>query len=62
MNYEASTKELCDVRELSPEFFYLPEMFLNTLQLDFGIMQNGERVNHVQLPKWAKGNPYYFVV
>ena len=30
--------------------------------LDFGTMQTGKRVHHVELPKWAQSNPYRFVV
>ena len=29
---------MTDVRELIPEFFYLPEMFLNLEKYDFGLM------------------------
>jgi len=57
-----STNDQSDVRELTAELFTLPEMFINLNILDLGVKQDGERVNHVQLPKWAKGNPYYFVV
>ena len=31
------TEEMSDVRELIPEFFFLPEMFLNLEKHDFGI-------------------------
>lgn len=29
---------------------------------DFGIRQNGERVNHVNLPPWARNDPRLFVL
>ena len=32
----SSTTEKCDIRELIPEFYTLPEMFLNLNQLNFG--------------------------
>ena len=50
-----------DVRELIPEFFYLPEMFLNLNNFDFGSGQNGQRVHNVQMPEMSRGNPYLFV-
>ena len=45
-----------DVRELVPEWFYLPAMFTNTNQVDFGCLQggHGQRVGDVVLPPWAK--------
>lgn len=45
-----------------PEFYYLPEMMLNTEKLDFGIMQSKERVHNVELPPWANNDPYKFIV
>ena len=46
-----------DVRELIPEFFILPEMFLNINKLNL----NSNEINDVELPPWAKGSAYYFV-
>lgn len=60
-SYNAATSEIADVRELVPEFFFLPEFLYNKEKLDFGVMQNGVRVNHVQMPKWSRFNPYRFV-
>ena len=34
--YKNATEELSDVRELIPEFYYLPEMFINYSKYDFG--------------------------
>ena len=34
--FYSSTREKCDLRELIPEFFTLPEMFLNINNLNFG--------------------------
>ena len=42
-----------DVKELIPEFFYLPEMFMNINQYNFGSLQNNQSINTVQLPPWA---------
>lgn len=60
-SFHAATEEVSDVRELIPEFFCLPEFLINQEKLDFGIMQTGQRVNHVAVPRWCKLNPYRFV-
>ena len=53
---------MSDVRELTPEFFYLPELFTNTNGYDFGTRQGaGGRIDNVALPPWAKGDPKIFV-
>jgi hypothetical protein len=57
----ASEDNLQDVRELIPEFFYLPDFLTNTNGFDFGITQKGKHVHDVTLPKWAKGDPKRFV-
>lgn len=58
----ASKENMSDVRELTPEFFYLPEMLVNINKFDFGEKQgNGGAVNDVQLPPWAKGDPHVFI-
>ncbi|CAG8779797.1 13709_t:CDS:2, partial [Acaulospora morrowiae] len=43
-----------DVRELTPEFFYLPEFLTNHNGFDLGVRQDGVPVNNVGLPRWAK--------
>ncbi|CAD8115179.1 unnamed protein product [Paramecium sonneborni] len=53
--------EMADVRELTPEFFYLPEAFLNLNGYNFGKLQNTQIVNNVQLPFYSNKNPFYFV-
>ncbi|GFN74593.1 lysosomal-trafficking regulator [Plakobranchus ocellatus] len=57
-SFESST----DVKELIPEFFFLPEMFVNSEGFDFGLRQNGERVNDVCLPAWCEGDARLFVL
>uniref|UniRef100_A0A0K0FFM9 Blue cheese (inferred by orthology to a D. melanogaster protein) n=1 Tax=Strongyloides venezuelensis TaxID=75913 RepID=A0A0K0FFM9_STRVS len=57
----ASRNNMADVRELIPEFFYLPELFKNENNFDFGCKQNGVLLNDVVLPPWAKGDPTEFV-
>ncbi len=43
-----------DVKELIPEFFYLPEFALNTNDYYLGEKQDGELLSDVVLPAWAK--------
>ncbi|CAO1635423.1 unnamed protein product [Sympodiomycopsis kandeliae] len=50
-----------DVRELTPEFFYLPDFLVNTNQFDFGFTQAGAKIDSVELPPWARGDPLVFV-
>ncbi|THD27791.1 Neurobeachin [Fasciola hepatica] len=42
-----------DVKELIPEFFYLPEMFENPNKLDLGLAEDGTNIGTVELPPWA---------
>ena len=55
-----STTQKTDIRELIPEFFYLPEMFLNINKLNMGTLENGEEVNNVLTP--CNNNPYDFIM
>ncbi|KAI1299170.1 hypothetical protein EDD11_006490 [Mortierella claussenii] len=58
----ASQKTMSDVRELIPEFFYLPEFLMNTNGFNFGTLQTtGEQIDHVKLPPWAKDDPKIFI-
>ena len=57
----ASEISASDVKELIPQLFYLPEMFLNTENFKFGVKQNGDEVDSVELPAWADGDPRTFV-
>ena len=50
-----------DVKELTPEFYYLDDMFTNASCLPLGQRQNGEHVCDVVLPPWAGGDPRAFV-
>ncbi|XP_055601256.1 WD repeat and FYVE domain-containing protein 3 [Uranotaenia lowii] len=59
--YSASKHNMADVKELIPEFFYLPEFLLNDNNFDFGVKQNGDILNNVVLPPWAKGDPREFI-
>ncbi|XP_064419150.1 WD repeat- and FYVE domain-containing protein 4 [Latimeria chalumnae] len=57
----ASRDNMSDVRELIPEFFYLPEFLINYNNFEFGCMQDGTTMGDVVLPPWAKGDPYEFI-
>nr|POF22141.1 beige protein like 1 [Quercus suber] len=58
----ASRDTMSDVRELTPEFFYLPEFLVNVNRYDFGVKQGvGERVDNIHLPRWAHGDPHVFI-
>ncbi|CCH60808.1 hypothetical protein TBLA_0D03080 [Henningerozyma blattae CBS 6284] len=50
-----------DVRELIPEFFFLPEFLLNLNKYEFGKDQNGVEVDNVVLPNWAKNDSKIFI-
>ena len=55
-----SVTQKTDVRELIPEFFYLPEIFLNINDLNMGVLENGKKVNDILTP--CHNNPYEFVL
>ncbi|KAJ3427472.1 beige/beach-related [Anaeramoeba flamelloides] len=58
----SSFKSSANVKELIPEFYYLPEMFLNANKFDFGKLEETEEIiNNVNLPPWSKGSSYEFV-
>ncbi|XP_008945145.1 PREDICTED: WD repeat and FYVE domain-containing protein 3-like, partial [Merops nubicus] len=59
--YSASRHNMADVKELIPEFFYLPEFLLNSNNFDLGCKQNGTKLGDVILPPWAKGDPREFI-
>ncbi|KAB8754750.1 hypothetical protein FH972_026541 [Carpinus fangiana] len=58
----ASQESNSDVRELTPEFFYLPEFLVNINNYNFGAKEgSGEVINNVKLPPWAKSDPAIFI-
>ncbi|CAF4114612.1 unnamed protein product, partial [Adineta steineri] len=57
----ASKNNMADVKELIPEFFYLPDFLLNTNKFDLGKKQNGLGLNDVILPTWSKNDPREFI-
>jgi hypothetical protein len=56
-----SSLSVSDVKELIPEFFTSPEIFLNTNSLPLGELQEGGVVDDVILPPWANGSAHEFV-
>ena len=54
------TSDMSDVKELIPEWYYLPEMFTNVNRVEFGSKQTGQALDAVVLPPWAK-DPFDFV-
>uniref|UniRef100_A0A8C8VDW1 Lipopolysaccharide-responsive and beige-like anchor protein n=1 Tax=Pelusios castaneus TaxID=367368 RepID=A0A8C8VDW1_9SAUR len=49
-----SQRDTSDIKELIPEFYYLPEMFVNLNNYNLGVMDDGTVVSDVELPLWAK--------
>ncbi|GAM17220.1 hypothetical protein SAMD00019534_003950 [Acytostelium subglobosum LB1] len=58
--YRNTLSSTTDVKELIPEFFYLPEMFTNQNNFSFGVKQDGRAIGDVILPPWA-ATPHDFV-
>ncbi|XP_028967428.1 neurobeachin [Galendromus occidentalis] len=54
-------RDTSDVKELIPEFFYLPEMFLNQNSFSLGKRDDGHVVGDVELPPWANDSAEEFV-
>ncbi|KAK6633574.1 hypothetical protein RUM44_004181 [Polyplax serrata] len=57
----AAKHNMADVKELIPEFFYLPEFLCNENNFDLGSKQNGVELGDVVLPPWAKNDPREFI-
>lgn len=58
----ASELSNADVKELTPEFYYLPDFLVNENKFDIGVrQQDGVPLDDVQLPTWAKGSPDEFI-
>ncbi|KAK3604703.1 hypothetical protein CHS0354_008265 [Potamilus streckersoni] len=58
----SSADSTTDVKELIPEFFFLPEFFRNSEGFDLGRRQTGDIVWDVTLPPWCKNNPRLFIL
>jgi WD40 repeat protein len=57
----SSAMSTSDVKELVPEFFYMPEFLVNDNGFKLGTKQDGQVVNNVILPYWAKGDAREFI-
>jgi hypothetical protein len=57
--YHSCTSTASDVKELTPEWFYMPDFLRNINGLDLGRKQNGEAVGDVILPPWAWCEPVF---
>ncbi|XP_034186854.1 WD repeat and FYVE domain containing 3 bchs isoform X3 [Osmia lignaria lignaria] len=57
----ASKHNMADVKELIPEFFYLPEFLVNSNHFDLGSKQSGVQLGDIVLPPWAKQDPREFI-
>lgn len=51
--WEHNTSMLSEVKELTPEWFTLPDFLRNINSFDFGQMQDNSFVDDVELPPWA---------
>ncbi|CAC5374326.1 NBEA [Mytilus coruscus] len=58
--WKSCQRDTSDVKELIPEFYCLPEMFVNHNGFTFGKQDDGSEVKDIILPPWAK-NPEDFV-
>jgi hypothetical protein len=56
-----ATTSPTDLRELIPEIYTLPEMYINKNNYDYGKTQEKVIVDNVILPQWSQQNPYIFV-
>ena len=48
-----SDSSTSDIKELIPEFYYMPALLKNVGNIEFGQKMCGEEVNNVELPPWA---------
>ncbi|KAJ1347237.1 hypothetical protein KIN20_002254, partial [Parelaphostrongylus tenuis] len=59
----SSSESTTDFKELTPEFFSLPEFLRNHEKFDLGTRQGGEVVGDVKLPDWVPdSNPRLFIL
>ncbi|KAJ4967218.1 hypothetical protein NE237_019067 [Protea cynaroides] len=59
--YRNCLSNTSDVKELIPEFFYMPEFLMNSNSYHLGMKQDGEPIGDVCLPPWAKGSAEEFI-
>ncbi|KAJ3447433.1 beige/beach-related [Anaeramoeba flamelloides] len=61
ITWENCLNDTGDLKELIPEFYYLPEFLENLNHVNLGTKQNKEIVNNVKLPPWANNSTEEFV-
>ncbi|XP_037920086.1 neurobeachin isoform X10 [Hermetia illucens] len=54
LSWKNCQRDTSDVKELIPEWYFLPEMFYNSSGYRLGTREDGTLVNDVELPPWAK--------
>ncbi|XP_059616700.1 neurobeachin isoform X3 [Phlebotomus argentipes] len=60
LSWKNCQRDTSDVKELIPEWYFLPEMFYNSSSYRLGARDDGTVVSDVELPPWAK-SPEEFV-
>ncbi|KAF5183051.1 Beach domain-containing protein b [Thalictrum thalictroides] len=59
--YRNCLSNTSDVKELIPEFFYMPDFLANSNSYHLGVKQDGDPLGDVCLPPWAKGSAEEFI-
>ncbi|XP_076231076.1 A kinase anchor protein rugose isoform X1 [Calliopsis andreniformis] len=60
LSWKNCQRDTSDVKELIPEFFFLPEMLENSNRYRLGRQEDGSAVGDVELPPWAS-SPEEFI-
>ncbi|XP_044749150.1 neurobeachin isoform X2 [Coccinella septempunctata] len=60
LSWKNCQRDTSDVKELIPEFYFLPEMFVNSNKYRLGVNEDGKPISDVELPPWAN-TPEEFV-
>ncbi|XP_067642069.1 neurobeachin isoform X12 [Eurosta solidaginis] len=60
LSWKNCQRDTSDVKELIPEWYFLPEIFYNSSGYRLGHREDGALVNDVELPPWSK-SPEEFV-
>ncbi|XP_076665196.1 A kinase anchor protein rugose isoform X18 [Andrena cerasifolii] len=60
LSWKNCQRDTSDVKELIPEFFFLPEMLVNSNRYRLGRQEDGSAVGDVELPPWAS-SPEEFI-
>ncbi|XP_032665465.1 neurobeachin isoform X5 [Odontomachus brunneus] len=60
LSWKNCQRDTSDVKELIPEFFFLPEMLVNSNRYHLGRQEDGSVVGDVELPPWAS-SPEEFI-